>query len=117
MSTFDHPGLMQDINECLVPFRKSQPDAMKAFGQLAQAAMTEGALSTKHKELMALAIGVTQRCSGCIGFHVKALVKLGATRAELDEMLAVCVYMGGGPALMYAAEAVKAWDDLQAGQG
>jgi AhpD family alkylhydroperoxidase len=78
--------------------------------------MTEGALSTKHKELMALAIGVTQRCSGCIGFHVKALIKLGATRAELEEMLAVCVYMGGGPALMYAAEAVKAWDDLQAGQ-
>ena len=39
MSTFDHPGLMQDINECLVPFRKSQPDAMKGFGQLAQAAM------------------------------------------------------------------------------
>jgi AhpD family alkylhydroperoxidase len=90
---------------------------MKAFGQLAQSAMAEGALSTKHKELMALAIGVTQRCSGCIGFHVKALVKLGATRAELDEMLAVCVYMGGGPALMYAAEAVKAWDDLQAAQG
>jgi AhpD family alkylhydroperoxidase len=74
-------------------------------------------LSTKHKELMALAIGVTQRCSGCIGFHVKALIKLGATRAELEEMLAVCVYMGGGPALMYAAEAVKAWDDLQAPQG
>ena len=57
MSTFDHPSLMQDINECLVPFRKSQPDAMKAFGQLAQSAMAEGALSTKHKELMALAIG------------------------------------------------------------
>ena len=75
--------------------------------------MAEGALSTKHKELMALAIGVTQRCSGCIGFHVKALIKLGATRAELEEMLAVCVYMGGGPALMYAAEAVKAWDALQ----
>jgi AhpD family alkylhydroperoxidase len=63
---------------------------------------------------MALAIGVTQRCSGCIGFHVKALIKLGATRAELEEMLAVCVYMGGGPALMYAADAVQAWDALQA---
>ena len=85
---------------------------MKAFGQLAQAAMTEGALSTKHKELMALAIGVTQRCSGCIGFHVKALIKLGATRAELEEMLAVCVYMGGGPALMYTAEALAAWDSM-----
>lgn len=114
MSTFDHTGLMQDINEGLMPLRKSQADALKGFGQLAQAAMAEGAISTKHKELMALAIGITQHCSGCIGFHVKALIKLGATRAELDEMLTVCVYMGGGPALMYAAEAVKAWDALQA---
>lgn len=116
MSTFDHAGLMKNINEGLAPLRKSQTDAMKGFGQLAQAAMAEGALSTKHKELMALAIGITQHCSGCIGFHVKALIKLGATRDELDEMLAVCVYMGGGPALMYAAEAVKAWDTLQAQQ-
>lgn len=57
-------------------------------------------------------IGITQRCSGCIGFHVKALHKLGCSRAELEEMLAVCVYMGGGPALMYAAEAIKAWEML-----
>ena len=74
--------------------------------------MAEGAISAKHKELIALAIGVTQRCSGCIGFHVKALHRLEATRAELEEMLAVCVYMGGGPALMYAAEALKAWDAM-----
>lgn len=112
MSTFDHAGLIQDINECLAPFRKAQPDAMAGFGQLARASMAEGALSTKHKELMALAIGVTQRCSGCIGFHIKALHKVGCTRAELEEMLAVCVYMGGGPALMYAAEAIKAWDAM-----
>lgn len=110
MSTFDHPGLIQDINDSLGPFRKTQADTMKGFAQLAQAALAEGAVSTKHKELIALAIGVTQRCSGCIGFHVKALHKLGATRTELEEMLAVCVYMGGGPALMYAAEALKAWD-------
>jgi alkylhydroperoxidase/carboxymuconolactone decarboxylase family protein YurZ len=43
---------------------------------------------------------------------VKALLKLGCKRQELEEMLAVCVYMGGGPALMYAAEALKAWDSL-----
>jgi AhpD family alkylhydroperoxidase len=85
---------------------------MQGFGQLAKAAMAEGAVSTKHKELMALAIGITQHCSGCIGFHVKALLKLGCTRQELEEMLAVCVYMGGGPALMYAAETLKAWDTL-----
>jgi AhpD family alkylhydroperoxidase len=112
MSTFDHASLIQDINESLGVFRKAQPDAMQGFGQLAKAAMAEGAVSTKHKELMALAIGITQHCSGCIGFHVKALLKLGCTRQELEEMLAVCVYMGGGPALMYAAETLKAWDTL-----
>ncbi len=112
MSTFDHIGLIQNINENLVPLRKTQPEAMQAFGQLARAAMSEGVVSAKNKELMALAIGITQHCSGCIGFHVKALHKLKCTRAELEEMLTVCVYMGGGPALMYTAEALKAWDTM-----
>ena len=110
MSTFDHASLIQGINESLSSLRKTQPEAMRGFGQLAQASMADGAISAKHKELMALAIGITQRCSGCIGFHVKALVQLGCTRGELEEMLAVCVYMGGGPALMYSAEALHAWD-------
>ncbi len=112
MSTFDHATLVQNINQNLAPFRKSQPEAMQGFGQLARAAMAEGALSAKSKELIALAIGVTQHCSGCIGFHVKALHKLQCTRAEVEEMLSVCVYMGGGPALMYAAEVVKAWESM-----
>lgn len=110
MSTFNHNDLMRDINASLAPFRKTQGNAMTGFGQLAKAAITDGALSAKHKELIALSIAVTQRCSGCIGFHVKALVQLGCTRAELEEMLSVCVYMGGGPALMYAAEAMAAWE-------
>ena len=112
MSTFDHAGLIQDINEGLAPFRKTQSEVMQGFGHLARAAMAEGVISAKNKELMALAIGVTQRCSGCIGFHVKALHKLNCTRAELEEMLAVCVYMGGGPALMHAAETLKAWESM-----
>ncbi len=112
MSSFDHAGLIQNINEGLLPLRKAQPEALQAFGQLARVAMLEGSIRAKHKELMALAIGITQHCSGCIGFHVKALLKLQCTRAELEEMLSVCVYMGGGPALMYAAETVKAWDAM-----
>ena len=112
MSTFDHPALVHSINENLMGLRKAQPDALQAFGNLARAAMAEGAVSAKHKELMALAIGITQHCSGCIGFHVKALHKLHCTRAELEEMLSVCVYMGGGPALMYTAETLKAWDTM-----
>lgn len=112
MSTFDHSSLIQNIHHQLGPFRKSQSEAMTGFGQLAKASMAEGSVSAKHKELIALAIGITQRCSGCIGFHVKALQRLNCTRAEQEEMLAVCVYMGGGPALMYAAEALSAWDQM-----
>ncbi len=62
---------MKDINENLAPFRKSQADVMAGFGKLATAAMAEGTVSMKHKELIALAIGITQHCSGCIAFHVK----------------------------------------------
>src|SRR5574343_1208689 len=112
MSTFDHTTLIQNINTNLAPFRKSQPEAMQGFSQLAAASMKEGAVSAKHKELIALAIGITQHCSGCIGFHVKALIRLGCTKQELEEMLSVCVYMGGGPALMYTAEALHAWDNM-----
>jgi AhpD family alkylhydroperoxidase len=111
MSTFNHTELIQNINENLAPMRKTQPETMAAFGQLAKNAMVAGEISAKYKELIALAIGITQHCSGCIGFHVKALHKLGCTRAELEEMLNVCVYMGGGPALMYSAEALSAWRD------
>ncbi len=112
MSTFEHAELIQNINESLTPFRKSQSQAMQGFGQLAKAAMAEGTISAKYKDLIALAIGITQHCSGCVEFHVKALLKLGCTREELEEMLTICVYMGGGPALMYSAEALKAWDTL-----
>ncbi|MEX8194595.1 carboxymuconolactone decarboxylase family protein [Comamonas guangdongensis] len=112
MSTFEHDHLIRNINSALSPFRKSQSEVMKGFAQLAQASMAEGAISAKHKELIALAIGVTQKCSGCIGFHTKALHRLGATRLELEEMLSIAVYMGGGPALMYSAEALSAWDKL-----
>ncbi|MFZ4480322.1 MAG: carboxymuconolactone decarboxylase family protein [Rhodoferax sp.] len=112
MSTFDHTGLINNINQNLAPFRKSQSEVMLGFGQLARASMAEGAVSAKTKELIALAIGVTQHCSGCIGFHVKALHKLQCSKAELEEMLGVCVYMGGGPALMYVAEVLKAWESM-----
>ena len=114
MACFDHVKLMSDINAPLGEFRKAQPGVMQGFSAMAQAALAPGAIDAKTKELIAMAIGVTQRCSGCIGFHMKALHKLGATRQEVEEMLAICVYMGGGPALMYAGEALATFDELKA---
>jgi AhpD family alkylhydroperoxidase len=103
-----------DISKALESFRKGAPDTMKGFGTMATGALKAGVLSELDKELIALAIGVTQRCDGCIGFHVKTLVRLGVTREQLMETLSVCTYMGGGPALMYAAEAIRAYEEFTA---
>jgi alkylhydroperoxidase/carboxymuconolactone decarboxylase family protein YurZ len=42
----------------------------------------------------------------------RAAVKMGATRQELDETLGVTPYMGGGPSLMSAANAIAAFDEF-----
>jgi AhpD family alkylhydroperoxidase len=107
-----YPALTQAINQSLSPFRKSQSATMQGFAAMAGGAMAPGEVSAKHKELIALGISVSQRCAGCIGFHVKALRRLGATQAEFEETLGVAVYMGGGPSAMYAAEALQAWEQF-----
>jgi len=94
--------------------RSSTPDVVKSFGDLGRAATADGALDKKTKELIALALSVAARCDPCIGFHVQALVKLGATRQEVDETLGVATYMGGGPSLMYAASAITAFEEFSA---
>lgn len=107
--------LTLDISARLATLRTGVPDVMKGFGELGRAAMADGALDKKTKELIAVALSVAARCDPCIGFHMQALAKLGASRQELDEALGVAVYMGGGPSLMYAAHAVAAYDEFSRG--
>lgn len=106
--------ITQDISKGLGTLRNEIPDTMQGFNAMAKAALAPGALSALDKELIALAIGVASRCDACIGFHVKALIRLGVSREQLMEMLGVCTYMGGGPVLMYAAEAVRAYEEFTA---
>jgi len=101
------------ISANLRKLRKDTPQIMQAFSTLAQAATSDGALNRKTKELIALALGVAAHCDGCIGFHIETLVKLGATRQEVEETLGMAVYMGGGPSLMYAADAIAAYEQFQ----
>lgn len=110
--TESYKELTRDTSKYVGELRKAQPDAMAGFSQLAKAAGADGALDAKTKELIALAISVAVRCDACIGFHTKALVTLSASREELTETLAMSVYMGGGPSLMYAANAIKAFDEF-----
>ncbi|PCI43968.1 MAG: alkylhydroperoxidase [Proteobacteria bacterium] len=102
----------QELSASIGALRKDIPDVMQGFSSMASAALAEGALNKKTKELIALAIGVAGHCKGCIGFHVKALIALGVTREELTETLGMAVYMGGGPSLMYAAEAMQAFEEF-----
>ena len=102
------------VSGSLEKYRADAPEVMKGFSALARAAMHDGALSRKTKELIALCLGVAGHCDACIGFHMKALLMLDATRAEIEEALAVSVYMGGGPALMYAADAMSAYEEMSA---
>jgi AhpD family alkylhydroperoxidase len=88
------------------------PQVADGFGTLSKAAIGGTALGKKEKEYVALGIAISQRCEPCINFHVEALMKAGATREELGEVLGMCIQMGGGPALMYAAHALAAWDEL-----
>lgn len=110
----NYPDITRGIAANLKTLRRDIPDTMQGFSALAQAATRAGALDKKTKELIALAIGVATRCDGCIGFHSETLVKLGASRAEVEEALGMAVYMGGGPSLMYAADAIAAFEQFQA---
>jgi AhpD family alkylhydroperoxidase len=109
----NYSEIIKRISGDLRKLRKDIPDTMQAFSALAQAATRTGALDKKTKELIALAIGVAVRCDGCIGFHTEALVRLGATRQEVEETLGMAVYMGGGPSLMYAADAISAYEQFE----
>jgi AhpD family alkylhydroperoxidase len=108
----DYREITKSVSATLAKYRASQPDVMKGFNALATASLHDGALSEKTKELIALCLGVAGHCDACIGFHVRALVKLGVTRPELEEALGVAIYMGGGPSLMYAAEALGAFEQF-----
>jgi AhpD family alkylhydroperoxidase len=106
--------ITSDVSKALETFNAEASETMKGFTAMAKSSLKAGALGALEKELIALAIGVSSRCDACIGFHVKALIRLGVTREQFMETLAVCTYMGGGPSLMYVAEAIRAYEELSA---
>ena len=104
-ASVSYTELTRDVSRNLTALRTHNAEVMQGFGALSKAALAPGALDEKTKELIAMAIGVANRCDACLGFHAKALVRLG-------EMLGVAVYMGGGPSLMYAANALAAFEEF-----
>lgn len=89
------------------------PEIGKAFGQMFQALMKDGALTVKQKELIALGIGVAVRCEPCIYLHVEKALHAGAKPAEIMEAAGVAVMMGGGPVSTYAPVVAAALDHFE----
>ncbi|WP_158045599.1 carboxymuconolactone decarboxylase family protein [Skermanella pratensis] len=102
-----------ELSAAIKELRGGAPTVMQSFSALAQAALKADALDTKTKELIALAIAVATRCDGCVAFHAEAAVKQGASRQEVLETMGMAVYMGAGPSVMYAAQALEAFDEFR----
>ncbi|SEW08832.1 alkylhydroperoxidase AhpD family core domain-containing protein [Cognatiyoonia koreensis] len=105
---------LKETNANIAKLQAESPDTMAGFNAMGKAAKTNGALDEKTKEFIALGIAIVTRCDSCIGFHVKSLVRLKATRAELCEALAMAAYMGGGPSIAFSAKALAAYDEFAA---
>ncbi|EEW24836.1 carboxymuconolactone decarboxylase family protein [Rhodobacter ferrooxidans] len=103
-----------DIRANLRVLNKTIPETAKGFAAISAGVKAGGALDLKALEFVALGIAISQCCEPCIGLHVEALMKAGATRAEMADVAAMAVQMGGGPALMYGAKALAAWDEFAA---
>jgi AhpD family alkylhydroperoxidase len=77
------------------------PDAFKAFVALDEAALKDGAIPAKYKELMAVAVSLTTQCPYCMEVHTKKAKKLGATETELAETTMVAAALRAGAAVTH----------------
>jgi AhpD family alkylhydroperoxidase len=111
--TADWHGLIDSMNGAVRALRQTHPDVMKSFADMSRAAHGGEALDGATKELIALAISVATRCEPCVAYHAEGAIKAGASEAQIAETLAMAVYMGAGPSVMYAAKALEAARALQ----
>ena len=106
------PNKLQNAKRNTTSLTSAQPAVMEAFTKLHKAAVATGALDTKTKELIALAISITARCDDCIAHHTYDALEVGATKEEIAEAIGVAILMGAGPSMLYAAHAIEALDQF-----
>ena len=109
----NYPQRYQEVSDQMGRLAEDLPGPMKAFMELHEASVKPGALDGKTKELIALGIAITVRCDGCIAYHVHDALQAGASRREVAETIGVAVMMGGGPSVVYGAEAHAALEQFE----
>ena len=112
--SMDHHHVQDELRAPARTLREEIPEVLAAYAGLSRAAMAEGALSRKAKELIALAIAITRECDGCIAAHARLFASQGASRAEVAEMIGVAINMNGGPGTVWGPRALEAFDQFSA---
>ncbi|AML50109.1 carboxymuconolactone decarboxylase family protein [Falsihalocynthiibacter arcticus] len=110
----DWKDFMGGMKRNIRSFNVAVPETSAGFSTLTKAAKSSQHVDVKTLEFVALGISVAERCEPCIGFHIEALIKCGATREEVADVLGMALQMGGGPSLMYASKALDCWDQMTA---
>jgi AhpD family alkylhydroperoxidase len=83
------------------------PEAMKAFVAFDKAALAEGAIPRKYKELMALAVAFTTQCPYCIELHANKAREIGASDPEIAEAVLIAAALRAGGAITHGTHAMK----------
>lgn len=91
----------------LKKFDDLTPEAWKAFVAFDQAALADGAIPKKYKELMAVAVALTTQCAYCLEIHREAAKKAGATQAELAETTFVAAALRAGAAVTHGTHLIS----------
>jgi AhpD family alkylhydroperoxidase len=99
--------LLYDIKNLnkLKTIEANAPEALKAFWAFDKAAMAEGAIPGKYKELMALAVAFTTQCPYCIDIHTKKARGAGASDPEIAEVVAIAAALRAGAAITHGTHA------------
>jgi AhpD family alkylhydroperoxidase len=90
------------------------PDTYAAFRAFSERAFADGALPSKTKELIAVAVAHVTQCPYCIRGHTKAALRKGATEQELMEAIWVAAEMRAGGAYAHSNLALDAMSGIAA---
>ena len=102
----------KDLAEPAKRLRQGIPDVIDSYATMQRAVLTDGALPAKVKELIALAIGATRQCDGCIAAHALGAARQHATEEEVAEAMGVVILMNGGPGTVSGPRALAAYREF-----
>src|SRR5256886_15120431 len=103
-----------DVSKELARKRKIWRRKSHAFRAFSQHAFADGALPSKTKQLIAVAVAHITQCPYCIRGHTELAEQKGATEQELMEAIWVAAEMRAGAAYAHSVLAIDAMKQEEA---